>query len=65
MLRTLQTQIRDNTENLVKTVKEGKDLTKVQKIILERLAHRQGNVTDVLRKFIQNLTHEGDPGSRR
>jgi len=65
MLRTLQTQIRGNTESLVKTVKENKDLTNIQKIILERLAHRQGNVTDVMRRFIQSLTREGDPGSRR
>ena len=65
MLRTLQTQIRDNTDRLFRAVKAGKDLTPVQKIILERLVHRQGNVTDVMRRFIQTLERKGNPGSRR
>ncbi|MHC5078604.1 MAG: hypothetical protein ACYTHN_06275 [Planctomycetota bacterium] len=65
MLRRLQAQVRDNTESLLKRVKEGKELSPIQKMILERLVHRQGNISDVLRRFIQSLTREGGEGSRR
>ena len=65
MLRRLQKQIKNNTESMESRLKEGKELSPVQKMILERLVHRQGNVNDVMRRFIKSLTREGDKGSRR
>ncbi|MHC4777006.1 MAG: hypothetical protein ACYTFG_00365 [Planctomycetota bacterium] len=66
MLRTLQGQIRGNTESLLRIVKDGRELSPVQMMILERLVHRQGNVTDVMRSFIQSLEGQsGEQGSRR
>jgi hypothetical protein len=65
MLRTLQKQIKNNTNSLLKAVEAGKELSPVQKMLLERLVHRQGNVTDVMRRFIEALTRQSDEGSRR
>jgi hypothetical protein len=65
MLRTIQTQVRASAEDLQSRFQEGQEPTPVQRMILERLAHRQGNLRDVLRRFIDALTGEGPQGSRR
>jgi hypothetical protein len=64
MLKFMETALHKRTQSMKRRIESGKELSPVHRKILERLTHEQGDIHEVLKKFIEAFTRETE-GSRR
>ena len=55
MLRKMQEDVNRKLEGVTRVIAGKKELTEVQKAILERLSHQQGGIRTVFRNFLKSV----------